>query len=241
MARSGASRCRHGSRSMRDRSARSWRCSRPPGASGWCARLSRLSGARNPTPGSITLKSGMPGGGGAVSCSASRPCATIESSSTIVGSSSFNTILKTRPSVLKYGTADGTGTEQPARGGILLEASRAGVGEVHDARVVRVGGQVLDADELEHVVRVRPVLETRLGPRARRATGDVIRDVDELAGPGVARLDLQEVVGVVLRIGSVDGAGIGAGHPEGPQVAAIGRRARSGSRRCPCRAGTRAR
>src|SRR5262245_2155898 len=60
-----------------------------------------LSGLTNPTPASRTVTT--VGSGGLPSCRASLPCATTENESTTVGSSSLRTILKTRPSVSKYG------------------------------------------------------------------------------------------------------------------------------------------
>jgi hypothetical protein len=87
--------------------------------------------------------------------------------------------------------------------------------------VVRVVVDVFDTDELEHVVRVRPVLERVLGLRGGGPARDVRRDLDELALPRIAGCDLEEVVRVVERIRGDDLAGTGRGDAEGPQRALV--------------------
>ena len=90
------------------------------------------------------------------------------------------TILKTRPFDEDV-RACGRRAEQASCAGVFEQAAVAGVGEVHGARGVGVVGDVLDADELEDVVGVGPVLERVLRLVGRRPVGDVRGNRDELA------------------------------------------------------------
>src|SRR5919106_498028 len=68
------------------------------------------------------------------------------------------------------------GTVHAPGGRIGHDLRRAGVDHVHDARVRAVVVEVLQSYELEHIVRVRPVLQCLLGPLGRGPLRDLSGD-----------------------------------------------------------------
>ena len=105
---------------------------------------------------------------------------------------------------------------------VRQRASFAGIGKVDDVRVIRVIGDVLDSDELEDVVGVRPVLQRLLRRDLGCAARDVLGHGDELSAPRIADVDLVIVVRAVEGVrGIVEVALIGGGHAEAVERALV--------------------
>lgn len=132
--------------------------------------VSMLSGARNGTKASVPTAS---------------PSANTVRLSTTVGSRLSKTSLKMRPLSACPVTP---GTVMPPGRRVGDDPGRAGIGDVDDAWVLPVVGEVLEPDRLEDVVVVGPVLERRL--------------VESLEGS--TRLDPFTVVGFDGELGAVD-------------------------------------